>query len=136
MQDGYRIEFSAEDEADVMADRGMILQVVYNLINNAINYTGEDRLVLVHQSVSKDTVRISITDTGEGIPEDQLPHIWDRYYKVDRVHRMAKIGTGLGLSIVKGALTAHNASFGVKSREGKGTEFWFELPISESPTEE
>lgn len=129
MQDGYRIEFSAEDEADVMADRGMILQVVYNLINNAINYTGEDRLVLVHQSVSKDTVRISITDTGEGIPEDQIGAIWDRYYRVDKVHKRATVGTGLGLSIVKGILELHNAAYGVQSAEGQGSVFWFELKI-------
>jgi len=106
---GYRIGFVCGEEVCVFADRGMILQVIYNLISNAINYTGADLSVTVLQSVCDGKVRISVQDTGEGIPEDQLPHIWDRYYKVDRVHRMAKIGTGLGLSIVKGALTAHNA---------------------------
>ena len=68
-------------------------------------------------------------------PED-LPLIWDRYYKVDRVHRMARMGTGLGLSIVKGILEVHGAKYGVDSTVGKGSVFWFELPVSEPPSPE
>ena len=127
MQDGYRIEFLCDEDAVVMADRGMILQVVYNLINNAINYCGEDRRVVVAQQVLEDSVRISVTDTGEGIPESQIGAIWDRYYRVDKVHKRATVGTGLGLSIVKGILELHNASYGVQSAEGRGSVFWFEL---------
>ncbi|MBQ9085776.1 MAG: HAMP domain-containing histidine kinase [Clostridia bacterium] len=130
MQEGYHIEFYAEEEADVIADRGMILQVVYNLINNAINYTGEDKSVSVRQEVRADRVRIRVLDTGEGIAEDQLEMIWDRYYKVDKVHRRATVGTGLGLSIVREILETHHAAYGVQSTLGKGSEFWFELPIA------
>ena len=127
---GYRVEFRATDSAWVVADRGMLLQVIYNLINNAINYTGEDKTVTVTQTVTEGArVRISVTDTGEGISPEQLPLIWDRYYKVDKVHRRAMIGTGLGLSIVKGILELHRASYGVSSRRGSGSTFWFELPI-------
>lgn len=126
-QDGYRIEFLADGNADVCADRGMILQVVYNLINNAINYTGEDKCVFVKQEVLGDNVRISVTDTGEGIQGEEKPLIWDRYYKVDKVHKRAKVGTGLGLSIVKEILELHNATYGVDSIIGKGSTFWFEL---------
>ncbi len=129
MQEGYNIEFSADGEAEVMADRGMILQVVYNLINNAINYTGENKYVSVKQSIHGDAVRISVTDTGEGIAEDQIAMIWDRYYRVDKVHKRATVGTGLGLSIVKGILELHNAAFGVSSTPGTGSTFWFELKI-------
>ena len=126
---GYHITFHAEERATVFADRGMLLQVLYNLINNAINYTGDDLCVTVKQTVENGHVRISVTDTGQGIEADQIPQIWDRYYKVDKVHRRAMIGTGLGLSIVKGVLDLHNAAYGVESQVGSGSTFWFELDI-------
>ena len=126
-QESYKIDFNFDDEVFVCADRSMILQVLYNFINNAINYTGEDKYVCVEQKVIGDKIRISISDTGEGISEEQLPYIWDRYYKVDKVHRRATVGTGLGLSIVKGVLEAHEATYGVESEVGKGSIFYFEL---------
>ena len=132
---GYHISFTSEERATVFADRSMILQVLYNLINNAINYTGEDLSVTVKQSVSEGRVRISVSDTGQGIAEDELPQIWDRYYKVDKVHRRAMIGTGLGLSIVKGVLELHNATYGVESQVGCGSTFWFELDILDAANE-
>ena len=126
---GYHITFTACERATVFADRGMILQVLYNLINNAVNYTGDDLSVTVKQEVHNGRVRISVTDTGQGIEADQIPQIWDRYYKVDKVHRRAMIGTGLGLSIVKEVLELHNATYGVESQVGCGSTFWFELDI-------
>ncbi len=129
MQDGYIIEFNADDDVWVYADRGMILQVIYNLINNAINYTGEDKYVRVDQIVNNGCVRINITDTGEGIAEDELSVIWERYYRVDKVHKRATVGTGLGLSIVKQALDLNKARYGVESVLNKGSTFWFELDI-------
>ena len=68
-------------------------------------------------------------DYGEGIPEDKLPLIWDRYYKVDKVHRRAAVGTGLGLSIVKGSTELLGGACGVSSTVGSGSSFWFELPL-------
>ena len=134
---GYNIDFSYERNVDVCADRTMILQVIYNLINNAVNYCGDDLYVGVRQEIrtdknGKQIVRISVEDHGEGIPEDKLPLIWDRYYKVDGVHRRATVGTGIGLSIVKKLLVKHNASYGVESTIGKGSVFWFELPVLEN----
>lgn len=118
----------------------MMLQVIYNLINNAVNYTGEDKKVSVIQTYGerdgRRTVRISVKDTGAGIPRDQIPVIWDRYYKIDKVHRRAAVGTGLGLSIVKGILRIHNAAYGVESSEGCGSVFWFELPLAETAKNE
>jgi signal transduction histidine kinase len=107
----------------------MILQVCYNLINNAINYTGDDKQVCVSLTIKDQTVRISFSDTGSGIPQDQVALIWDRYYKVDKVHRRAAVGSGLGLSIVKEILDKHHAAYGVSSTPGAGSTFWFELPI-------
>ncbi len=126
---GYRVSFNAPHSVWVSADRSMILQVVYNLINNAVNYTGSDKTVTVTQTISKQTVRISVTDTGEGIDPEEIPNIWDRYYKVDKVHKRAMIGTGLGLSIVKEILEHHGAAYGVESVVGHGSKFWFELPL-------
>ena len=126
---GYRIELIEEGDATVYADRQMILQVLYNLINNALNYTGDDKSVTVRLDHTDTGIRVSIIDTGEGIAPDQIPLIWDRYYKVDKVHRRAMIGTGLGLSIVKEILEEHRAAYGVNSTPGNGSTFWFELPL-------
>ena len=128
---GYRVSFDYDKEVTVCADRGMLLQVLYNLINNAINYTGEDRTVKVTQTTLGASVRITVTDTGKGIAPEEMPLIWDRYYKVDKVHRRATVGTGLGLSIVKTILEQHNATYGVNSTVGEGSSFWFELPIAD-----
>jgi signal transduction histidine kinase len=114
-----------------MADRGMILQVIYNLINNAINYTGDDKSVVVSQKCTETGVRISVADTGMGIEPEHLTEIWQRYYRLDKVHKRATVGTGLGLSIVKEALEAHGAFYGVESSVGNGSTFWFELPMTE-----
>jgi signal transduction histidine kinase len=130
---GYLVSFEADSEAWVYADHGMLLQVIYNLINNAINYTGADKCVSVKQTLTDGRVRISVSDTGRGIAPEEMPLIWDRYYKVDKVHRMAMIGTGLGLSIVKTILETHQATYGVNSRLGEGATFWFELPTIEPP---
>lgn len=127
---GYRITLEAEDSALIFADAGMIQQVLYNLINNAINYTGEDQSVSVSLQKAEKAVRVSVTDTGAGIPKEEIENIWNRYYKIDKVHKRATVGTGLGLSIVKNVLDLHHAAYGVNSTAGKGSTFWFELPIA------
>ncbi len=128
-QDGYRLKFESAGDIWVNADLVKISQVLYNLINNAITYTGADKTVTIAELVSTSNVRIEIIDTGEGIAEEQLPLIWDRYYKVDKAHKRAAIGTGLGLSIVKTILDMHGAQYGVNSKNGQGSTFWFELKL-------
>lgn len=130
-QDGYRIDFEYQEEVYVCADEFKIFQVIYNLINNAINYTGSDKRVLVRQLVKEQIVRIEVIDSGEGISEENLPYVWDRYYKVDKTHKRAVMGTGLGLSIVKNILELHHAEYGVESILSAGLKFWFELPVIE-----
>lgn len=126
-QDGYTIDFEYDREVEVEADEFKIFQVIYNLVNNAINYAGEDKTVIVKQIVKGKRVRIEVIDHGEGIAEESLPYVWDRYYKVDKTHKRAVMGTGLGLSIVKNILELHHAAYGVDSEVGKGSTFWFEL---------
>ncbi len=132
-QDGYTIRFEYKDEVFVEADEFKIYQVIYNLVNNAINYTGEDKTVIVRQKVFAEHVRIEVTDTGEGISKEDIALVWDRYYKVDKTHKRAVMGTGLGLSIVKNILELHGAKYGVDSIPGKGSTFWFALPIAKTP---
>ena len=141
-QEQYHITFLATDDITVKTDRIRFQQVFYNLVNNAITHTGPDKQVTVRQDIlsnqngQPERVRISVTDTGEGIEADQLPLIWDRYYKVDKVHKRAAVGTGLGLSIVKTVMQLLRGTYGVASTPGCGSTFWVELPIStqEEPT--
>lgn len=131
-QEGYAISFSYNRKVMVEADEDKIFQVIYNLVNNAINYTGEDRQIWVRQCVKDNGyVRIEVTDSGEGIAPEALPYVWDRYYKVDKTHKRAVMGTGLGLSIVKNILELHGARYGVESGQGVGSTFWFELKMDQ-----
>jgi len=132
--DGLNIIFEHDGEVFIMGDELRMTQVLYNLINNAINYIGDDKTVIVRQTVADEKVRIDVIDHGAGIPKDELDYIWDRYYRASEEHRRAKVGTGLGLSIVKNILLAHDADFGVASKLGEGSDFYFILPII--PTEE
>lgn len=127
----YDIRFTADRDVTVYADELKISQVVYNLVNNAITYTGEDKVVRLKQSEHDGKVRIEVRDTGEGIDQDKLKDIWERYYKVDKAHKRAQVGTGLGLSIVKTILDMHGGAYGVQSEQGVGSTFWFELDIQD-----
>lgn len=127
-QDGYNIEFIYDEEITVHTDETRLLQVLYNLINNAITYTGDDKHVTVTQDIRDKFVRISVADTGEGISPEHLKNIWERYYKVNKVHKRARTGTGLGLSIVKSIMEMAGGHYGVESVAGEGSTFWIELP--------
>ena len=132
-QEGYTLDFEYDEDIYVNADYSKISQVIYNLVNNAINYSRTDKHIIVRQSRKDKNVLIEVIDHGEGIDQEHLENIWDRYYKVDKEHKSSVVGTGLGLSIVKNVLDRHNAHYGVKSVVGEGSNFWFELEIAESP---
>ena len=129
--EGYLLTFEHGEKVYVTADRNAISRVMYNLISNAINYTdSESKSVNITQTVTGDEVKIDVIDHGKGIDQDELPFIFDRYYRSKDAHVRSIIGSGLGLSIVKSILTAHDARFGVISSPGKGSDFWFSLKTS------
>jgi len=92
-----------------------------------VNFAGEDHKVLVELTKTETGIRVSVTDHGEGISEEDIPFIWDRYYKSGEAHIRPVTGTGLGLSIVKKIIGLHGGICGVTSEIGKGSTFWFEL---------
>ncbi len=116
--EGYKFILSIPEKAIIRADKNKINQVIYNLINNAINYTGQDKTVYIDIKEEKKSYMISIKDTGKGIEKDKIDYIWDKRNIV---------GTGLGLSIVKNILEVHNFEYGVKSIKNKGTTFYFKI---------
>lgn len=132
-QDEYNIIFEYQENVYINADPLRISQVMYNLINNAINYCGDDKTVIVKQSVNNNLVCIEVIDHGAGIEENNLEYIWDRYYKVDKEHKRAVVGTGLGLSIVKNILNIYDVNYGVNSKINQGSNFWFTFPLAIAP---
>lgn len=126
-RDGYQFTLNCSGDTTVEADEQKIEQVIYNLVGNAVNYTGENKKVTLEVARRDDGVYFSVTDTGKGISPEQCAQIWERYYSAKGVKRHQIVGTGLGLSIVKGILDTHHARFGVDSTVGKGSTFWFIL---------
>ena len=133
--EGYTVTFEAGEDAFVTADSGRISQVIYNLAGNALTYTGTDKTVRIRQEQKDGMVRITIEDSGEGIPPEELPFIWDRYYRSRENHKRAVIGSGLGLNICRGILENHHAPYGAETPPGGGTVFWFALPEDKDKTE-
>lgn len=129
-ESGIKIIWDSPDEIYVEADRGRIEQALYNLINNAINHTPNGGVVHVRAIDQVDKVRIEVKDNGYGIPEEDIPHIWERFYKSEKIGSRKSMGTGLGLSIVKQVLEAHKTKFGVESKVNQGSTFWFEIKKS------
>ena len=125
-QEDYKFIFNHPDKVIIHADYKRIYQVIYNLMNNAINYTGNDKKVYIDINEDKHKYIISIRDTGKGIKQEDLKHIWDKYYHSDKKHKRNNFGTGLGLSIVKNILQMHNYKYGVTSSD-KGSTFYFEI---------
>jgi two-component system phosphate regulon sensor histidine kinase PhoR len=109
-------------------DRSGIESVLVNLIHNAIKYTDSGGRINVEAAKNGDAILISVADTGSGIPEDELPRIFERFYKVDRSRNSE--GSGLGLAISKHIIVSHGGKIWVNSAEGKGSTFSFTLPLT------
>lgn len=125
--DGYEFIYTNDKEIKVKADKKRIEQVIYNLLNNAVNYTGEDKKIYINVTDEKKKVLVEIRDTGKGIDKEEIKYIWNKYYHNEKKHKRNAFGTGLGLSIVKTILESHNYKYGVKSVKNKGTTFYFEI---------
>ncbi len=116
----------------VYADIGMMEKVIQNLLDNAIKFTSENGKVLIRLQLHDDRILLEVEDSGQGISNEALPHIFDRYQRNERSGQLENKGLGLGLAIVKRILEVHNLDIKVRSAEGKGTIFSFNIPVYKS----
>ena len=117
----------------VSADMEKIQQVMYNLIDNAIKFSGKNSTITIETTSKNELVFVSVKDQGSGIPQKDLGKIWTRFYKQDLSRGKDRTGTGLGLSIVKEIINTHKQNINVISTEGVGTEFIFTLARANTP---
>ena len=115
------------EELPVKADPFMMESVIQNYLSNAWHYVSDPGRVEITAEKKDGKVKVTVFNTGECIPEEDLPHIWDQFYKVDKARTRSYGGSGIGLSLVKAIMHAHGSTCGVENREG-GAAFWFELP--------
>ena len=113
---------------EVRADRDKVLQVLINLLDNAVKYNKEGGGIKISTLAEEAGVKVLIEDTGPGIPAEHLPRIFERFYRVDKARSRELGGTGLGLSIVKHLVELHGGRVGVESSVGRGSVFWFTIP--------
>jgi len=127
-KDGFNVSFTVEPDLYVLADQTRLQIATYNLIANAVNYTGEDKVVEINLKKDGDNALFSVRDTGQGISEENKELIWERYFRA-KEHKRSVVGSGLGLSIVKTILDAHDAKYGVDSKINEGSTFWYSVPL-------
>lgn len=125
---GIEIKNEFPEAILVTADKDRLEQVVTNLIDNAIKFNKEKGYIRIYSDGVADEIKLSIEDSGIGIPEKDIPRIFERFYRVDKARSRELGGTGLGLSIVKHIIELHGGLVGVESTEGLGSKFWFILP--------
>lgn len=123
-----RVQFRQKEPVYVWADEFKAEQVVRNYVSNAFNHLDGDRVVDVKLIPSGDKVKVTVFNTGAPIPEEDVPHIWEKFYKVDKAHTREYGGNGIGLSIVKAIMDSFHQKYGVKNYDN-GVEFWFELDV-------
>ena len=126
------IDFKLEnqDDAMIVIDEKRIRQVLYNFINNALNYNNSDKqIIILGEEKIEGGYRIYVYDNGIGIKQEDVDNIWDRYYKVDKQHKRHHIGSGIGLSLSKEILEAHNLNYGVESKYQEYSKFYFDVMV-------
>ena len=119
-----------DDLPHVQADADRVGQVIRNLVGNALRHTLTEGMIKIDVTTEVDHVRVKVIDSGEGIPPEDLPHVFDRFYRGDRSRARSSGGSGLGLAITKSLIEAMGGAIGVDSQSGVGSTFWFTLPMS------
>lgn len=130
-QAGAEIDFIADETAYVWADEFKTEQVVRNYLTNAIHYVENEKRIEVRVIKETDKVRVTVFNSGKPIPEEDVPKLWDKFYKVDKAHTREYGGNGIGLSIVKAIMESFHQKYGVNNFDN-GVEFWFELDAGNS----
>ncbi len=125
--ESFEFVYESGGDCTIKGDYAKLEQVMFNFVNNAVNYSGNSRKIIIRTQLQPAFARIEVQDFGKGIEKEKLPLIFDRYYRDERTKRDV-VGSGLGLSIVKEILRLHKSKYGVQSEVGKGSTFWFEIP--------
>lgn len=125
-QKGISLQMESYPPVHVWADEFMVEEVFNNYFTNALNHVAESKVIDVKLTLEEKTVRVCVFNTGTPIPEESLPHIWEKFYKVDKARTREYGGSGVGLSIVKAMMEAMNQKYGVNNYDN-GVAFWFEL---------
>lgn len=130
-QAGAEVDFVADETAYAWADEFKTEQVVRNYLTNAIHHVENEKRIEVRVIKEGDKVRVTVFNSGKPIPEEDVPKLWDKFYKVDKAHTREYGGNGIGLSIVKAIMESFHQKYGVKNFDN-GVEFWFELDAGNS----
>lgn len=127
-QDGIRVIFRQKEPVYVWADEFKAEQVIRNYVSNAFHHAGDEKVIEVRIKLLDEKARVTVFNTGTPIPEADVLHIWDKFYKVDKAHTREYGGNGIGLSIVKAIMESFHQKYGVNNYDN-GVEFWFELDV-------
>ena len=131
LKKGITIDIACEDNISAMIDPTLLEQAVFNLLDNAVNYSDQESDVLISVAISDAEIVISVQDHGPGIPKEHHARLFERFYRADRARSRKLGGTGLGLAIVKHIAHAHGGRVSVESTQGKGSIFSLHLPLLE-----
>lgn len=130
-QNGITVQMESYEPIYVWADEFKVEEVLTNYFSNAVNHCINEKIIDIKLVKKENTVRVSVFDSGLQVPEEEIPHIWEKFYKVDKARSREYGGSGVGLSIVKAIMDSMNQGYGVENYEN-GVSFWFELEMAET----